>query len=339
MSRLRSAFTLIELLVVIAVIAILIGLLLPAVQKVREAAARAQCQNNLKQLGLASHNCQDMYSCLPPGFGWFPYSGSVRGQQGQALGTALFLIMPFLEQQNLYNACQVPANQILGGDAQGLGSDTNLIYYAQAGLTPAVQNTAVKVFICPSDPSVGNWLSGGPYGVPGGSYDCSYAENCFVFMNAPVFTNPSAGGQLAAQGRPVIPATFPDGTSNTVLFAEKYAACGPVSNGVPSGGNIWFSPWGPWSGPYFAVPCYDGGDCYGSSSFGPGMPPMIPLWQQQPNPWHSACNPLQPSAGHTAGMNVALADGSVRLVMQGLSVFTWSVACNPQDGQPMPNDW
>jgi prepilin-type processing-associated H-X9-DG protein len=81
------------------------------------------------------------------------------------------------------------------------------------------------------------------------------------------------------------------------------------------------------------------GDCYGTSSFGPSQPPMIPLWQQQPNPWQSVCNPLLPSAGHTVGMNVALADGSVRVVVQGLSVFTWSLACNPKDGLAMPNDW
>lgn len=337
MSRSRSAFTLIELLVVIAIIAILIGLLLPAVQKVREAAARTQCQNNLKQLGLAIHNCQDTYTYLPPGFGWFPNGGGIRGQQGQALGTVMFLILPFMEQQNLYNACQVPANTIPGKDAAGLGA--SMVYYAQAGLTPIVQNTSIKSYVCPSDPSLGNWMAGGPYGTPGGSYDCSYAENCFVFMNAPMFTSPGAGGQLAAQFQPRIPATFTDGTSNTILFAEKYAACGPTSGGVPSGGNIWFSPWGPWSGPYFAVPCFDMGDCYGSSSFGPGMPPMIALWQQQPNPWQSACNPLQPSTGHTGGMNVTLGDGSVRLLSQGLSVFTWSLACNPQDGLSLPSDW
>jgi prepilin-type N-terminal cleavage/methylation domain-containing protein/prepilin-type processing-associated H-X9-DG protein len=339
MTRTRYAFTLIELLVVIAVIAILIGLLLPAVQKVREAAARVQCMNNLKQMGLAAHNCQGTYNCLPPGFGWFPNGGSAQGQQGQALGTTLFLLLPFLEQQNLYNACQVPVNSVSGQDTSGLGSDTNLIYYAQAGLTPVVQNTTIKTFICPSDPSVGNWMNGGPMGTPGGSYDCSYAGNAFVFQRPNELTSPSAGSQLVAQGQPVIPSTFTDGTSNTVLFAEKYAACGPVSNGVPSGGNIWFSPWGPWSGPYFAVPCFDMGDCYGSSSFGAGMPPMIPLWQQQPNPWQSACNPLLPSSSHTNGMNVSLADGSVRFVTQGLSVLTWSLACNPQDGQPMPSDW
>jgi len=341
MTRSRSAFTLIELLVVIAIIAILIGLLLPAVQKVREAAARAQCQNNLHQLVLAAHNAQDTYNCLPPGFGWFPNGGSIRGQQGQALGTALFILLPFMEQQNLYNVCQVPANSIPGFDTVGLGSDASLVYYAQAGLTPIVQNTTIKPFICPSDPSVGNWRNSGPYGLPGGTYDCSYAENCFVFMNAPMFTSQAVLGNLpsAVQGQPRIPATFTDGTSNTVLFAEKYAACGPMSGGAPSGGDIWFSPWGPWNGPYFAVPCFDMGDCYGTSSFGPGMPPMIPLWQQQPNPWQNVCNPLLPSTGHTGGMNVAVADGSVRFLPQGLSVFTWSLACNPQDGLPMPSDW
>ncbi|HEY7326703.1 MAG TPA: DUF1559 domain-containing protein [Gemmataceae bacterium] len=339
MTRSRSAFTLIELLVVIAIIAILIGLLLPAVQKVREAANRAQCSNNLKQLGVAIHNCQSTYNYLPPGFGWFPNGDSTRGQQGQALGTTLFIIMPFLEQQNLYNLCQVPANSVPGQDTAGLGGDSSLIYYAQSGLTPVVQNTTIKVYQCPSDPSLGNWKNGGPMGTPGGTYDCSYAENCFVFMNAPLFTNPAAGGQLAAQYKPVIPATFTDGTSNTVIFAEKYAACGPLSGAVPSGGNIWFSPWGPWSGPYFAVPCYDMGDCYGSSSFGPGQPPMIPLWLQQPNPWQTKCNPLLPSSGHTSGMNVTLGDGSVKFLSQGMSVFTWSLACNPGDGFPMPSDW
>src|SRR5262245_28111320 len=91
--RLRG-FTVIELLVILAVLAFLLGLLLTAVQKVREAANRAQCQNNLKQLGLAIHNCQSTYNRLPPLVGDFP--------KAKSTGTLFFYLLPFLEQDNLY---------------------------------------------------------------------------------------------------------------------------------------------------------------------------------------------------------------------------------------------
>src|SRR5690349_8961717 len=99
----RRGFTLIELLVVIAIIAVLIGLLLPAVQKVREAAARTKCANNLKQLGLGMHNYHDVYNGFPSaGWGWFWVGDPIRSGRGQP-GGWVYSILPFVEQGPLYD--------------------------------------------------------------------------------------------------------------------------------------------------------------------------------------------------------------------------------------------
>src|SRR5262249_30239088 len=119
--RVRLGFTLIELLVVIAIIAILIGLLLPAVQKVREAAARTQCTNNIKQLVLAAHNCNDTYNRLPPPIGTSPPSTAAIPTN---FGNAIFFLLPFFEASTIYKGSAGIAGAIPGSANTVFASNT-----------------------------------------------------------------------------------------------------------------------------------------------------------------------------------------------------------------------
>ena len=302
----RRGFTLIELLVVIAIIAVLIGLLVPAVQKVREAANRIKCGNNLHQLGLAAHQYHDVHQHLPPGAGYTPVAES------GVWGHNFFHLLPYLEQDNLYH-------HALGPVALATGPVT--IYWPGNN---DVYSQPVPTFVCPSDPSVG---PDGVVRVNGISWGASsYAANSQVH----------AGGPGNPQGKTCLLA-ITDGTSNTILYAEKYALCTSTSLAL-DGGNLWaycatavFDLPPPMEPPYKRYHPSFGGGPYTSGSGS--------KFQVQPSPFLGNCDPRRASTAHASGMLVCLADSSVRTLAPSLSGDTWWAAVTPSGEDVLGADW
>jgi len=253
----RSAFTLIELLVVIAIIAILIALLVPAVQKVREAAARIQCINNLKQIGLATHSYHDANKFLPPwGYDFNPApAGNALGAQTAGYSN-LSLILPYLEQGNITNTTNMNLSSI---DPRNWPGAWNATPGSAASVAAAA---VVPVYLCPSKP--GGTIDYAPYFVslglpnkgvfslgatdysPVRGYHGNFRTNCATASPAP-----GGGDEMGIFGiRAVMSGGsfttgkitllgIADGTSNTLMFVESagrhqvYAAGKPVSPNTP----------------------------------------------------------------------------------------------------------
>ncbi len=314
-SRRSPGFTLIELLVVIAIIGILIALLLPAVQKVRAAAQRIQCANNLKNLGLATHNLSFTYRALPPLTAprqdmAITVAGPFQGQVGF---TVFHWLLPFVEQDALFRMS-------LGRSGFWGGTPSDPVYYP------------IKPYLCPADPVPGNGR--GAYdgiGGPTGWGLANYAANYLVFGNP---TAPDAAGPVIdanrVQGASTLSNSFPDGTSNTILFTERYGNC--TSTGRTNA--VYTSLWGDSTSYWRPVFCINN---LARTASGAGYLPCA-LFDVEPN-WFTGCDPSRAQSPHAGGIQVCLADGGVRFVGAGISRTTWEHACDPQDGNPLGADW
>jgi prepilin-type N-terminal cleavage/methylation domain-containing protein/prepilin-type processing-associated H-X9-DG protein len=322
--RTRSGFTLIELLVVIAIIAILIGLLVPAVQKVREAAARATCQNNLKQMGVAMHNYHDTYKKLPY---------ATRADVLDAYNWSQQLL-PYLEQQNVYKqytTINLPIQKT--GDwpnAHGFGTSAALIQ---------ARTTIIPVYLCPTDRSHvmnethlpyytrarGNYRGcTGPGDLYGNRVSNSGIGGRGVFNVTPGQIDGGNPRPLQTRLTDII-----DGTSNTIMHSEalmpamnNWTTIGDITLGNMGGSmfSTFLTPnstsadsiWGPCpvpqGDPGYTAPC--------ASKGGPRRPPG-----------NSTNNQSLAYAGarskHPGGVMIALADGSVRFVSDSIPAATW----------------
>jgi prepilin-type N-terminal cleavage/methylation domain-containing protein/prepilin-type processing-associated H-X9-DG protein len=336
MWKIHRGFTLIELLVVIAIIAVLIALLLPAVQSAREAARRAQCVNNLKQIGLGMHNYISANSTFPP------------GAKGCCWGTWLVFILPYIEQQPLFNSWNSYGNSfVLGGPLDG-----PFRYGGVVNIT--VTSSRVNTYYCPTDggnqalqgiSTLGMQVTSQNYLVNFGNTTIlqtpiTVGSVTYNFLGAPfsdVGSPDAVSASFKGTGTPEPTVGFqsiPDGTSNTMFTSE-------VVVGQPqAAGSHYdlrgFSWWGfapmftGWLAPNSTLP--DSMQSSGYCSYPFQMNPPCTQASSLLLMWQAA------RSRHPGGVNVGMGDGSVRFIKNTISLNIWSALSSAQGGEVISSD-